>query len=299
MNLLYLVESTPCGVRSLADALYDVDFAAKDVQGYTFGLAQTLSERMTAWQMVFGEYQAKGFATEGQECLWLTPHDLLPETTTYAVYHHGQLRSTLTSVTDDELGLPCEDAFGDEIASLRNSGRRLVEVVSLASRIDSPRQAHRALLALFRIMFLRVRYMLACTDMMIAVNPRHVDFYRKRLLFEPVGQARAFGKVNGAPAVLMRLDLEMAPARYLAHFGVGPRSNFVQMAQPNQKQNSLLHWLWAQHRSHSVQSACDLFTFGLQKPLYRKNPWLADFYKKLYPTLPPKLIESGEMGLLA
>jgi hypothetical protein len=299
MNPLYLVESTPGAVRPLTDALYDVDFAAEDLHGYTVGLAQSLPERMAAWSLLFREYQSKGLATEGEEGLWLTPHDLLPDTTTYAVYFDGRLRSTLTAVTDGEMWLPCEDVFGEEISTLRADGRRITEVISLASSIASPRLGHLALLALFRLMFLRARYMLARTDMVIAVHPRHVDFYRKKLLFMQISGARAFDKVNGAPAVLMHLDLEMVPARYFECFGGAPRSTFVQMVQPNRRQNVLLQWLLAQHRPHTAESACDFFAFGLQKQLYRKNPWLADFYKKFYPTLPAELIDHGALGLAA
>lgn len=299
MNPLYLVESAPGAVRPLADTLYDVDFAAEDLLGYTVGLAQTLSERMAAWHLVHSEYRSKGFATEGAEGLWLTPHDLLPDTTTYTVHSGGEVCATLTAVTDGEMCLPCEDEFGEEISTLRADGRRITEVISLASCIDSPRLGNLALLALFRLMFLRARYMLARTDMVIAVHPRHVDFYRKKLLFMQLSGARAFDKVNGAPAVLMHLDLEMVPARYLECFGGAPRSTFVQMVQPNRRQNALLQWLLAQHRPHTAESAGDFFAFGLQRQLYREHPWLADFYKKLYPTLPAELIDHGAFGLAA
>lgn len=299
MNPLYLVESAPGALRPLADTLYDVDFAAEDLLGYTVGLAQTLSERMAAWHLVHSEYRSKGFATEGAEGLWLTPHDLLPDTTTYTVHSGGEVCATLTAVTDGEMCLPCEDEFGEEISTLRADGRRITEVISLASCIDSPRLGNLALLALFRLMFLRARYMLARTDMVIAVHPRHVDFYRKKLLFMQLSGARAFDKVNGAPAVLMHLDLEMVPARYLECFGGAPRSTFVQMVQPNRRQNALLQWLLAQHRPHTAESAGDFFAFGLQRQLYREHPWLADFYKKLYPTLPAELIDHGAFGLAA
>lgn len=299
MNPQYLVESPPGAVRPLTDALYDVDFAAEDLLGYTVGLAQSLSERMAAWSLVHSEYRAKGLAIEGEEGLWLTPHDLLPDTTTYAAYCGGEVCATLTAVVDGEMWLPCEEVFGEEVSTLRADGRRITEVISLASTIASPRLGNLALLALFRLMFLRARYMLARTDMVIAVHPRHVDFYRKKLLFMQISAPRAFDKVNGAPAVLMHLDLEMVPARYWECFGGAPRSTFVQMVQPNRRQNALLQWLLAQHRPHTAESACDFFAFGLQKHLYRKNPWLADFYKKLYPTLPAALIDHGALHLAA
>lgn len=47
------------------------------------------------------------------------------------------------------------------------------------------------------------------TDIVITVNPKHQEFYRRRLLFKKIGSERKHPKVNGAPAVLLSLPLEI------------------------------------------------------------------------------------------
>ena len=44
-------------------------------------------------------------------------------------------------------------------------------------------------------------------DFVIEVNPRHVNYYRRLLCFEVLGQERPCPRVQGAPAVLLRVDL--------------------------------------------------------------------------------------------
>ena len=51
--------------------------------------------------------------------------------------------------------------------------------------------------------------MAAVGDLCIAINPHHESFYRKAFGFEPIGGLKQYGKVNGAPALALRLDLDL------------------------------------------------------------------------------------------
>jgi hypothetical protein len=53
----------------------------------------------------------------------------------------------------------------------------------------------------------------------ITVNPRHVRFYRNVMLFELLGEEKSCEKVNGAPAVLLRMDLTTMPEKYAERYG--------------------------------------------------------------------------------
>src|SRR4029077_16848868 len=48
------------------------------------------------------------------------------------------------------------------------------------------------------------------SDRCIAVNPHHAAFYRKAFHFQDIGGLKQYGKVNGAPAIALRLDLALA-----------------------------------------------------------------------------------------
>src|ERR1700736_3513350 len=48
------------------------------------------------------------------------------------------------------------------------------------------------------------------SDLCIAVNPHHAAFYRKAFHFQDIVGVKQYGKVNGAPAIALRLDLALA-----------------------------------------------------------------------------------------
>ena len=243
----------------LEDAMFDIGFASPEATGYSIGLAQSADLLAATSKLVFSQYLKKGFASEEGDGHWLTAHDFLTGTTTYAVKDpSGQVCFTVTAVLDDSLGLPCEDIFSDEISRLRESGRRMTEVISLASNLRNPRLANYSLIGQLRLMTLRAKYVLGQTNLVMTVNPRHVDFYRKKLLFSPLSEPRSFEKVNGAPAVLMHLDLELAPARALECFGCDASSTYVHFLQPNRRQSDLLKWL---NRYHEPRTAASLSGF--------------------------------------
>jgi hypothetical protein len=115
-----------------------------------------------------------------------------------------------------------DDLFESELNGLRQQGRSIVEVCSLASDARSfPREGVQAFT---RLLFL---YCLALgvDDMCIMVNPRHVPLYRDRCRFEILGHERHYPRVN-APAVALRSDLRAIRANAqpaCSHLAIGDR----------------------------------------------------------------------------
>lgn len=105
---------------------------------------------------------------------------------------------------DEELGLPADENFGDKLSELRRQGRRLCEPSRLA--IDKG-VSKRVFAALIHISYIYAHNIHDFTDYVIEVNPRHVMFYKRMLGFQDFGGERNCTRV-GAPAVLLRLDLE-------------------------------------------------------------------------------------------
>ena len=90
--------------------------------------------------------------------------------------------------------------------AMRERAFRLAEVTRLA--IGAAYAGAKTLLVqLFNSISVYARRVEKSTDFIIEVNPRHVNYYRRLLLFEPAGPERPCPRVNGAPAVLLRLDL--------------------------------------------------------------------------------------------
>jgi hypothetical protein len=181
---------------------------------YEITVACGIEDRCRAWRLVYGVYLEKGYAKPCAEELWYGDHDALPDTTTFLVTRSGDDIAALTTVFDGVAGLPAEGLYGNELDNLRGRGRRLCEIVSLVNTEKVSARSFEILLHLFRAAFVTARHLERATDFMITVNPHHVPYYERVLLFERVGEEKTYSKVSGAPAVLMRLDLERASERY-------------------------------------------------------------------------------------
>jgi hypothetical protein len=171
-------------------------------------MAITGEGRLKCWHAVYLEYVAHGYMKEKELKYRYSLHDALPDTATFLVEEGGRVAGTVTVFPDSPLGLPAEEAYGMEIGELRRAGRSPAEVGRL---VIAPEYAHEksVLAALFDVLSLHARRLMGATDLVITVNPTHVKFYETMLLFERIGEQRELGSVCGAPAVLMRLDLEL------------------------------------------------------------------------------------------
>ena len=182
---------------------------------FRIGTASSLEERRKAYGMVYHLYRMRGYAEWKKSGMWLSLYNLLPDTVTLTVYQGNELAGTLTVVFDGPLGLPCDGLYGEEIDELRNPGRRPAEIISLGV-VDADRRDSRDILVkLFNYVYLVSWHLRGATDFVITVNPHHAAYYRRTLLFENRGSERSYGKVGGAPAVLLRLNLEI-PDRAVA-----------------------------------------------------------------------------------
>ncbi|MBA4387727.1 MAG: hypothetical protein C0404_07080 [Verrucomicrobia bacterium] len=199
-----------------------------DGNSYRFGrngeyeiiVARRLAERKRAWAMVYRMYREKGYAEPDTDGLWYGLYDALPQTTTFLVTRDGVEVATLTTVFDSEFGLPADTVYKDELDAMRRNGRRLCEIVSLSSEEKDRRQCVEVLKHMFKVGYLMACKLSDATDFIITVNPHHSSYYEKKLLFHRQGCERSYQKVGGAAAVLLCLDLETAPGRYVERYGL-------------------------------------------------------------------------------
>ena len=117
------------------------------------------------------------------------------------------------------MGLPADNLYNPELDALRARGRRLAEIVSLGVAEESGPNGSQVLIRLFNHAYLAARRVRQATDIVITVNPRHVPFYKKTLLFAEAGPEREYDKVGGAPAMLLRLDLGVIEERVRLEHG--------------------------------------------------------------------------------
>jgi hypothetical protein len=185
------------------------------VDAFDFGLAHDTDSFDQSSRLVHDRYVESGYMQPHPSGRRLSLFHALPTTSVIVVRDGSRVAATLTLIEDATLGLPMDELYRQELNLLRVRGRRLSEVSALA--LDPRYRAHGVSIVM-RMM--RVTYAFAAIiarrdDICIAVNPRHVDFYRNALNFQTLGALKRYKTVNGAPAVAMRLDLEWARERML------------------------------------------------------------------------------------
>lgn len=223
---------------------------------YRIRVASNRDTRERAYRFAHRVYRDSGYAPEGTEMI-VSKFDSDPQTfTLLAEDSSGREAGTITVIFDSGNGLPCDEIFSAELNGLRGNGRRLVEVTRLAIDKDHAR-SKLLLIHLFNFESIFAREVKRYTDQIIEINPRHVNYYRRLLAFEQAGPERPCPRVNGAPAVLLRLDhsvqkQEIARTR-LAQRSFS-RSLYAHFCSLDQEE-PIAEFLARQHRPMSIDEA--------------------------------------------
>jgi hypothetical protein len=183
-----------------------LDEAVTD-QALRIRVASDRQARERAYRLAYGEYERCAYVSPNPSGLNVSWYDREPSTLTLlAEDDAGRGLGTITLVFDSARGLPCDDIYRRETDELRERAARLVEFTRLAVREDVP-DARRLLLNLFNRCYIFSRFVRGHTHLLAEVNPRHVPYYRRMLLFDVVGPLRHCPRVQQAPAVLLALPL--------------------------------------------------------------------------------------------
>lgn len=166
--------------------------------------ARNENEFLQALRLVYDEYCKQGYCPENALKLFYGPHTLTEECRVLNYMADGKVVATLSRVVDsDDMGLPMDSLYKDELEPLRKEGRKISECGSFASLQEKPYRMAAVELTQNIILDSIAEKI---SDICITVNPRHVNFYSKRYGFQVFGPEKHYAKV-GAPAVPMRLDL--------------------------------------------------------------------------------------------
>ena len=177
-----------------------------------FGLATDRDAFEQAFRLVHDQYVTRGYMSPHPAGWRLSLHNALSATKVVVARTGGRVVATVTLIPDSPLGLPMSEIYGGELQSLREEGRRIGEVSALVVDPEFKRFGMSILMRLVRMMVIYAAEAAQLTDLCIAINPHHAAVYRKAFTFETIGPVRQYGKVNGAPAVALRLDLGLVRA---------------------------------------------------------------------------------------
>ncbi len=171
-------------------------------------VASDRETRERAYHLAYQVYRDRGLVSFDPFQMVLSPHDATSHTLTLLAVDSetGEDAATMSIVLDAE-GLPSDDIYTDEICKLRLEGRLPVEVTRLAIA-EKHRNSRELFVQMTNIISIFSRRVWNATDWVIEVNPRHAKFYERFYLFEQIGDEKECNRVEGAPAVLMRMNLK-------------------------------------------------------------------------------------------
>lgn len=177
------------------------------LDGFDLRIATTREDLEGAVRLVYHNYIEKGYCRLNPHGMHFYLHDVQPETRTLVAVRDGVVVSTATLVFDSPLGLPSDQLYRRENDALRAGGRRLAEISKLSSDRHCDKDALRALVQLFRLVYLLAFRLRGIDDLVILIEPHHEAFYRMSMGFARIGELKPDPAAKDAPSLLLRLDL--------------------------------------------------------------------------------------------
>jgi hypothetical protein len=199
----------PPGLARLKTCWWEQDAVTGAVE---YGLATDQNTLEQAFRLVHDQYVVRGYMAPCASGWRLNLQNALPTTRVFVARIGRRVIATVTLIPDSPLGLPMSEIYDEELQALREAGRELGEVSGLAVDPEYKRAGIAILLRLVRMMVIYSAKVARLSDLCIAVNPHHAMLYRNVFHFQDVGPVKPYQKVNGAPAVALRLNLDVARA---------------------------------------------------------------------------------------
>ena len=190
-------------------------------QEFKLRLATSADRRKLASVLIQKMYSWRGYDT-GE--VVQDPYKLV-----LVAYQDNKVVGTLTLGLDSPAGLVVDQLYKEEADELRAQRRKICDITRLA--IDQDIKSKSVLAALFHLSFIYGHNIHQSTDFLIEVNPRHVAFYQRMLGFEPLGKERMCPRV-GAPAMLLRLNLDYANEQIVLYGGMGAAAPAIKTIYP-------------------------------------------------------------------
>lgn len=187
-------------------------------EGLVFKLAQTKEELEGAFHILYEEYVRSGFMKPNEIGLRITNYHALPSTSTLIAKIGDEVIATVSIIKDSAFGLPLDAIF--DISSLRKERVRLAEISALAIKKSYRQNSGRILFPFLKYLYeYSIKYF-GVDYMLIAVNPKHIDFYTSILFFQKLEERKIdnYDFVNGAPAVGAFLNMREAYLNFAIYY---------------------------------------------------------------------------------
>lgn len=228
-------------------------------------VANTRTLREKTFQLVFDTYKSKGYHLQlGQKSgLWCTIHHLHPSTISFLAEKNEQPVGTVSIIPDSRLGLPADLIFPDEMSSLRNAGRRLCEVFSLASAAGVAGSSIEVTMHLYRCVHLAAVSLLHANELVASIMAHHANFYTDVLLFDEVSPDSKQSPKTNEQVRFTHINLETMSERYAQRYSqLNGKKNLYRWFFQNKEESVMVDWLRLNRRPMTID---ELNYFGVLK----------------------------------
>jgi ribosomal protein S18 acetylase RimI-like enzyme len=176
-----------------------------DLNGCTIERACRPDDLRQAYRLVHDVFLRRGFIDPDPSRMRVRIYETTPETATFIAKVDDRVVAVLSVVEDSEdLGLPSDGAFKDELDDLRRAGRRLCEVTNQAVADDYRKSAVPTEL-------MRCAIAVSLTggyhEAIAAISPSHNGFY-DLLGFRQIGSRRSYSKSIDDPVIALSMDID-------------------------------------------------------------------------------------------
>jgi hypothetical protein len=198
---------------NLRDRLIRRSVRLEESPSITCGIARTRAELEAAFSLLHDAYVEAGFMEKHPSGMRILPQNALPSSTVLVVKEGALVVGTLLVIRNVDFGLPIQSLVS--AAELSPVPSQVVEFSSLAIRQEFQQRGGRYLFPLLRFAYNFLASAHASPQVLIAVNPKHWNFYRALFGFEQLlpHTIERYELANGAPAVIGRVCLDAAYAK--------------------------------------------------------------------------------------
>ena len=188
----------------------------------SFRIAHRADDVRCALGLVHKAYTRSGLIDPNPHGMRVLPHHLLETSEIFVGLVGPTIVSTVTLIRDGDLDIPMASIYPEQVEERRARGRHVAEVSCLADRRSDLSGAMHMMIGIMSLMA-QCAVRRGVNELMIAVHPRHVGFYRRFIGFDVVGGEKSYGAVRDNPAIALSLNLDTLqvdnPKAYRRFFG--------------------------------------------------------------------------------
>jgi ribosomal protein S18 acetylase RimI-like enzyme len=177
----------------------------ENLTGCTIERACRPDDLRQAYRLVHDVFLSRGFIDPDPSRMRVRIYETTPETATFIAKVDDRVVAVLSVVEDSEdLGLPADGAFKDELDELRGAGKRLCEFTNQAVTEEYRKSAVPTEL-------MRCAMAVSLTggyhEAIAAISPGHNGFY-ELLGFRQIGSQRSYSKTINDPVIALSGDVD-------------------------------------------------------------------------------------------